>query len=307
MSLHRLVACALVGVPLFTLAQPAPEGAPPAPAAAHPFTGRGKTVAVSELRSGPDRLASVRSSVAAGEDVDLAPDETRGFVRVRLASGDSGYLPASAVERVEAAAPGSVAGTPAVGPVRSPSASAPGSAPEVPGRSVVSVEAGVALPRSDDLEAYDRGAAVVLSLSKRASRYVALEVASGVLGLSGRGGGTDPDYGYAYTFSSDVRAVPLLLGLRLVVPAGRAEVSALAGVGVLFVSADLEQFVDGFEPRAESDSATPLATQLGVGAAMRVTPAVQLEVGLRYLLGKADLFGETFRLDTMLLTGGIGF
>lgn len=81
-----------------------------APAAERPAT----VVQAAELRSGPDGLAKVLGTVAAGTAVTASDKPIRGFLRVRTADGKSGYVPAEAVSAAAAAA------TPAAPPSGAP-------------------------------------------------------------------------------------------------------------------------------------------------------------------------------------------
>ncbi|ABC79901.1 SH3 domain-containing protein [Anaeromyxobacter dehalogenans] len=83
-----------------------------APAAEHPAT----VVQAAELRSGPDGLAKVLGTVAAGTTVTASDKPIRGFLRVRTADGKSGYVPQAAVSATAAASAPAPAPAGAVAP-----------------------------------------------------------------------------------------------------------------------------------------------------------------------------------------------
>ncbi|MFT3913148.1 MAG: outer membrane beta-barrel protein [Anaeromyxobacteraceae bacterium] len=294
MSVVRLAALALLAAPFASFAQPAPGALPAAaPAAAAPvdgFTQRGRILADTVLRGGPDGLAQARATVPAGMEVALVPGLVRGFVRVKVPTGESGYVRASDVGLEEGAPrPPSVSAVPAAAsgaptaPPAAPRALAPPPPPASADRTRFIARGGFALPADDDLEGFDAGFALEVGIVTPLAPNLALELTAGWSRLSA------DEHGVEIRFNS----VPLLAGLRLVAPSPKLEAYVVVGGGVSLVGLSGQYLGTG-----ASDSGKAAVLQLGAGVGVPLAGGSRFELGVRYYAGKAELFDVKGGIDT---------
>jgi opacity protein-like surface antigen len=191
---------------------------------------------------------------------------------------------------------------PPVAPAAPPPVVEPTS-PDVP--KYVAFRGGVIVPKHDDLDGFDNGFALEGAVGFRVSPRVAVEVSLGRFSMKANVQG---DVGGApATLSAELEAYPILGTLKAFLTEGDLELFGMAGGGFYVMSMKADLNAAGYAPASVSDSNTPFGFHFGGGANVRLSPTTQLGAEVRYLVGKADMFGATFNFDSVQITGGLTF
>jgi opacity protein-like surface antigen len=149
----------------------------------------------------------------------------------------------------------------------------------------VTLKLGGYFPQHSDLDDFDSGANVGISLEHRVAPGFAVE------------GGL----GYFKTkndSAAEFEVVPLTLSLKGQTFFQQFEPYVDAGIGVYFIDRRLG---------AASDDDSQVGFHLGLGANYNVTPQLFLGLEGRYLWVKSEALGVDARLDGITLTGNVGF
>jgi opacity protein-like surface antigen len=253
------------------------------------------TVAATVLRSGPDAGAPIVFQVEPGVRLCAVAQPARGFRRVKLPTGESGFAPEGALRVVAVAAVDAYADVPPVvtparwaAPVQpapavralSPAPSAQGIAAPAPPSNVPAdfyavVKVGGYAPQHEDLSNFGAGFDGEVAIGHRFTSNLALEAAAGWFRSTTNVG------------DGALSIIPLTATGKVILPVEQLELYGLAGAGVYFAS-----YSASSDYGSVSSSGTAFGFHLGGGAALRVTPAVSLGAELRYLFANPRFSGD---------------
>jgi uncharacterized protein YraI len=239
------------------------------------------------MRSGPDPKAAVRGELQPDAPVTFGPAPVKGWLRVRGAGGESGYVLARNVRAEDGTL-------------------APAS-PEARRERIglASLRLGMAIPTHDELSGWENGPAFELTLALWLSDFARLEASVGRSTVSADGD-FETAQGDTFALEASLHVLPVLAGLRVVLPVGRAELSALVGAGLGFVSWDGTATTPVASGTASGDDSTFL-TQAGLGLAAPISARTRLELEARLLMGEAKVLEVETGLNTVLVTAGLGW
>jgi opacity protein-like surface antigen len=154
--------------------------------------------------------------------------------------------------------------------------------------------AGGYFPQAGDVDDFDAGFNGALSFGHYLSPGFAFEFGTGYFTTSGSlkvPGGSERGV--------DISAVPLLLTLKGLYPAGDFEPYAAVGVGVYFVKTEVSGGKDDDEAR--------VGFHTGLGANYNLTREIFAGVEGRVLFLRIRPSGESLRLDGITLTANLGY
>jgi len=279
--MRSLLALPVLLLPTLVLAEETAEATP------SPFSRRAVITATAELLSGPAEGAAARGTVAEGTVVAAAPEPVHGHRRVRLTTGETGYVSDAAVRLEDGEPPPVVAPGPTSAENLAPASLAP-PAPRPTARTTFSVRLGLAMPRHDDISAYDNGIALAGVFAGRAGESLGYDVMFGFYRNTFSSSG----------YSSSILTIPVLGAVRLGGNVGTAYAYGLVGAGVGI-----------FEWSGESNSATatPFLVQVGAGLKLPMTAKMGAELEFRYVVGTASLSQIPVGIDTLLVLAGLSF
>jgi opacity protein-like surface antigen len=150
----------------------------------------------------------------------------------------------------------------------------------------VAIKVGGYFPQADDVDDFDTGFNMEISLTRYFHPNFALEFGVGYLM-------SESD------FNVELTSYPITLNLKAVYPVGGVELYALGGIGAYYVKVE-----NGFD---END--TVLGFQLGAGANFNITPVVYIGAEAKYFWAKPDFggpSGET-KIDGIQATANLGY
>jgi len=254
----------------------------------------GTTVAETVLRSGPDAGAPILSRVEPGARLCVVGHSTRGFRRVKLPTGESGFAPEGALHVLEVATvEGYVDAPPVVTPARwaapvqpvpavravslappTRAVAAPAPPSSVPADVYAIVKVGGYAPQHEDLSAFGAGFDGEVAIGRRFTPNLALEAAAGWFRSTTNVG------------NSALSIIPLTATGKVILPVEQLELYGLAGAGVYFASLSASS-----DTGSGSASGTAFGFHLGGGAALKVTPAASVGADLRYLFANPTFSG----------------
>lgn len=151
---------------------------------------------------------------------------------------------------------------------------------------------GAYIPQADDLENFNSGFNVEAAVGQYLNPNVALELSIGYLKSNGNDSGV----------SGQVRAYPVLLSVKGVVPLRRAELYVLAGGGVYFADVRVSAFGVSVD---ETD--TTSGFQAGVGGNFNVSENVFLGLEGRYFWSNPRFDSVNVHMDGILVTANVGY
>jgi opacity protein-like surface antigen len=169
-------------------------------------------------------------------------------------------------------------------------AAQPVSAPSGPD-TYLSFHAGAYVPQHDDLRNFDTGIAFGGTFGALFTPNLGVEGEVGYWRVAGRGG-----------LDERIWAIPTLASLRLRLPLKVAELSALAGGGIYFSTARLQQVVTaaggfGVIVETSTERATAFGFHVGAGASFNLSPTMLVGAEVRRTFVPANFAGRTVRLD----------
>lgn len=168
-------------------------------------------------------------------------------------------------------------------------------------------KAGGTFPQHADLDGYDNGFALEGGLGFLIGSGFAIEATVGRFAIEASEQFYDPSIADIVTVTGTATAVSLAASLKLGVPVRSVELYGLAGAGLYFVNLDLRATAPGYYPLEESDRDTAVGFHLGAGLSVRVTPKTSLGLEAKYIVASATLFNEKGGIDSLLVTGGLGY
>lgn len=178
---------------------------------------------------------------------------------------------------------------------------------EVADTAYVVFKAGGTFPQHEDLDGYDNGFAIEGGLGLLIADGLAIEATVGRFALEASVTGYDPDIADVATITSTASAISLAASLRLGLPVRSVEFYGLAGAGIYFVTIDAAWSASGYYPIEISDRDTAIGFHLGAGLSVRVSPKASLGLEAKYVVASATLFDEKGNIDSLLVTGGLGY
>ena len=186
----------------------------------------------------------------------------------------------------------------------------PARAQPLTGSSYLLLKLGAFSPTRSDFDGFGPGIDGELGLGYQLIRNVAVEVAVGSY-RSKKARMLDPASGLTVPDDETLSVVPVTGTVRMVLPLGRAEISALAGSGLYFARRKGRpvSLADASTPEAPvrlvtvpvSSSDRTLGVHVGAGFGFYVAPRVLLGADLRYVFARARLFDTPAHIDGLRL------
>lgn len=167
--------------------------------------------------------------------------------------------------------------------------------------------AGGTFPQHKDLDGYDNGFALEGGLGFQLGSGLAVEATVGRFAIEASEQFFDASIGEVVTVTGTATAISLAASIKLGIPVQSVEFYGLAGAGLYFVNLDLRATAPGYYPLEESDRDTAFGFHLGAGLSVRVSPKASLGLEAKYIIASATLFDEKGGIDSMLVTGGLGY
>lgn len=172
----------------------------------------------------------------------------------------------------------------------------------------VQVRMGAAIPQHDDLEFFDPGLAFELGIGVQLTPNVSIEAGLGRFSITAEESAFIPELGATVTVKDTASAIPLTGSLKLGLPlAEKGLVYGLAGAGLYFVSDDTKFSAPGYQTESVDDTATAFGFHFGGGLTVNVAPQWSLGAELRYVISKVELYDVTNNIDSLIVTGGVGY
>ena len=111
------------------------------------------------------------------------------------------------------------------------------------------------------------------------------------------------------TFSADVdmTIIPVTLGVRGLLPMGKFEPYAMAGIGAYFTELEVSANLSGFGGASASESDTAFGFFLGLGANFNITKEIFLGLEGKYLWLEPSFDGLDMKVDGITGTANIGY
>jgi len=157
-------------------------------------------------------------------------------------------------------------------------------------------KAGFFLPGADDLDEFDTGPAFEAAFGYRPTPNLGVEIASGFFGTNFERD-TPGD-----SIDDTIVVIPVTIGIKGFLPAGRAEFYLQGGGGIHFVGEEIER--NGVT-RDDDDSS--FGAYLGGGVSLLGTPQFSIGIDARYLWLETSTFGIDRSLDGTIATIAFGF
>ncbi len=192
--------------------------------------------------------------------------------------------------------------------------------PPIPSRSVtdnpnyVTFKGGIYSPESDDLEDFDTGFNVEISLGHYFHPNFALELGIGYFETDATFSGFDPILG-SWREKDEITAIPLTLTAKGVYPTQYVDLFGGVGIGLYFVRGEADLSTSAFGSLSFDDDDIVFGFHLGAGANFNITERLFFGIEGKYLWAGAEfehtVMGIPIELDADLdgytVTGTIGF
>jgi len=159
----------------------------------------------------------------------------------------------------------------------------------------IAAKPGIYSPQTNDLEDFDTGFTGEIALGLKFNKYASVELGSGYFQTKGEQSEAGFVNGYSYSAQADekIGVVPVTLTLKGIYPINKWEIYALGGIGLYFVSGDLDldMRINGYPFSASfSDRDTIFGGHLGLGFHYNITPRFFIGAETKYLwTGEAKL------------------
>lgn len=128
------------------------------------------------------------------------------------------------------------------------------------------------------------------------------------------------EFGVGYTESSasesvsgvgsvdvDLTIIPIMLGVKVLMPSGNFEPYAMAGMGLYYTDIDASVSLTGIGSGSASEDDTAFGGFLGLGVNFNVTPNAFIGLEGKYLMASPSFEGIDVDIDGIHLTANIGY
>lgn len=160
----------------------------------------------------------------------------------------------------------------------------------------VVAKAGFYIPGADELDDFDTGPAFDAAFGYRPTPNLEVEIASGFFGTN-----LDRDDA-GVSIDDAIVVIPVTVGIKGFLPAGRAEFFVQGGGGIHFIGEEIE--INGV---TQDDDDSSFGTYLGGGVNLAVTPQFSIGIDARYLWLETSTFGVDTTLDGTIASVAFAF